>query len=400
MSRPIGAASWPVAMLSALRALPRTVWLLGCVSLLNDAASDLVYPLLPLYLATLPGAGAQALGLIEGCAEAVASLLKLASGVLADRHGSARPWVIGGYGLAALTRPLIALASGWPMVLALRVGDRIGKGLRSSPRDALLARSVAPAQRGLAFGVHRAMDNAGAVAGPLLAAALLGLGVPLRELFLWTALPGALTLWLIWRVPETPVIAAPASTAPAPAAGAPLPPVLRRYLAIYALFSLGNASNLFLLWRAHELGLADAALPLLWALVSAVAMLGSAPLSGLSDRIGRRRLIAGGWTLFALVYALLGWPGLPPAGLWPLAALMGLHLAATEGTAKALVTDLAPAADLGRAFGWYHLISGLCLLPASWLTGTLWAAHGAPLACAWAGGCALLAAALLAFTKH
>ncbi|HNK33705.1 MAG TPA: MFS transporter, partial [Plasticicumulans sp.] len=120
-------------MLSALRALPRTVWLLGCVSLLNDAASDLVYPLLPLYLATLPGAGAQALGLIEGCAEAVASLLKLASGVLADRHGSARPWVIGGYGLAALTRPLIALASGWPMVLALRVGDRIGKGLRSSP---------------------------------------------------------------------------------------------------------------------------------------------------------------------------------------------------------------------------------------------------------------------------
>ncbi|HMV40219.1 MAG TPA: MFS transporter, partial [Plasticicumulans sp.] len=140
-------------MLSALRALPRTVWLLGCVSLLNDAASDLVYPLLPLYLATLPGAGAQALGLIEGCAEAVASLLKLASGVLADRHGSARPWVIGGYGLAALTRPLIALASGWPMVLALRVGDRIGKGLRSSPRDALLARSVAPAQRGLAFGV-------------------------------------------------------------------------------------------------------------------------------------------------------------------------------------------------------------------------------------------------------
>ncbi|HNE02846.1 MAG TPA: MFS transporter, partial [Plasticicumulans sp.] len=316
MSRPIGAASWPVAMLSALRALPRTVWLLGCVSLLNDAASDLVYPLLPLYLATLPGAGAQALGLIEGCAEAVASLLKLASGVLADRHGSARPWVIGGYGLAALTLPLIALASGWPMVLALRVGDRIGKGLRSSPRDALLARSVAPAQRGLAFGVHRAMDNAGAVAGPLLAAALLGLGVPLRELFLWTAMPGALTLWLIWRVPETPVIAAPASTAPAPAAGAPLPPALRRYLAIYALFSLGNASNLFLLWRAHELGLADAALPLLWALVSAVAMLGSAPLSGLSDRIGRRRLIAGGWTLFALVYALLGWPGLPPAGLW------------------------------------------------------------------------------------
>lgn len=399
MSWPRSPASRPATMLTALRTLPRTVWLLGAVSLLNDAASDLVHPLLPLFLATLPGGGAQALGLIEGCAEAVASLLKLASGVLADRHGRVRLWVFCGYGLAALARPLIALATVWPMVLALRVLDRIGKGLRSSPRDALLARSVEPARRGLAFGVHRAMDNAGAVAGPLLAAALLAAGVPVRELFLWTLVPGALTLWLVWRVPEPP---APAIDVPkaAPRTSMPLPPALRRFLALHAVFSLGSASNLFLLLRAQELGLADAALPLLWALVSAVATLASVPLSGLSDRLGRRTLLVGGWGLQALLYGWLGWPGLPATALWPFAVLLGLYLAATEGTAKALIADRAPADSLGRAFGWYYLISGLCLLPASWLTGALWSAFGAGAACAWAGGCTGLAALMLFLTDR
>lgn len=400
-------------MLSALRTLPRTVWLLGLVSLLNDAASDLVYPLLPLYLAGVLGAGPRALGLIEGCAEAAASLLKLVSGVLADRRGAARPWVLGGYGLAALARPLIAFAASWPAVLGLRVLDRIGKGLRSSPRDALLARSVAPASRGLAFGVHRAMDNAGAVAGPLLAALLLGLGVPLRDLFLWTALPGALTVWLIWRVPEPPAhdsgsgaatpgaVSRPAAHAGPPAATSDaaadwrwhaLPPALRRYLGAYALFTLGNSSNLFLLLRARELGISEAGIPLLWALVSAVAALGSAPLAGLSDRIGRRRLIAGGWIVYALVYAVLGVSALPSAALWALFAVYGLFLAATEGAEKACVADLAPVAQLGRAFGWFHLIAGLCLLPASLLFGALWSAAGAGTACGFAAACALLAA--------
>ena len=177
---------------SALRTLPGTVWVLGVISLLNDAASELVYPLIPLYLATVLAAGPRALGLVEGAAEASAALLKLVSGVWYDRVRRAKAFVVVGYGLAALARPLIAFVTAWPALLVLRVLDRLGKGLRSSPRDALLAHSVPDAQRGLAFGLHRAFDNAGAVVGPLAAAGLLALQVPLRDILLWAALPGGL----------------------------------------------------------------------------------------------------------------------------------------------------------------------------------------------------------------
>ncbi len=183
-------------------ALPATVWLLGLVSLLNDSASELIYPLVPLYLASVLMAGPKALGIIEGIAEATSSLLKLFAGVLADKTASTKPWVVGGYSLAALGRPLLAFAASWPVVLALRFADRVGKGLRSSPRDALLASSVDPAQRGLAFGLHRAMDNAGAVIGPLLATGLLALDVPLRDIFLWTAVPGAIAIVLALCIRE------------------------------------------------------------------------------------------------------------------------------------------------------------------------------------------------------
>jgi MFS family permease len=190
----------------SIRHLPRTVWLLGAISLLNDAASELVYPLLPLYLATVLVAGPSVLGLIEGAAEAASSLLKLASGMLYDRHGRAKPFIVAGYSIAAIARPLVAV---WPVLLLVRVGDRIGKGLRSSPRDALLARSVDGGRRGLAFGVHRAMDNAGAVIGPLAAAALLAWQVPIRDILLWTTLPGALcvALALSLREPAPPLAA-------------------------------------------------------------------------------------------------------------------------------------------------------------------------------------------------
>ncbi len=177
-------------MLKALSNLPAAVWLLGLVSFFNDAASDLIYPLMPLYLASVLMAGPKALGIIEGIAEATGSLLKLFSGVLADKMRSTKWWVVGGYSLAALGRPLLALAGSWPAVLALRFADRVGKGLRTSPRDTLLALSVPPERRGLAFGLHRAMDNAGAVAGPLLAAWLLARGMPIRDILLWTVVPG------------------------------------------------------------------------------------------------------------------------------------------------------------------------------------------------------------------
>jgi len=378
---------------AGLRALPATVWMLGAISFLNDAASDLVYPLVPLFVAQVLLAGPKALGLIEGLANATAALLKLVSGALYDRFPRAKGWLVAGYGLPALARPLIAFATGTTVLALLRVADRVGKGLRSSPRDALLARSVEPGRRGLAFGVHRAMDHAGAVVGPLAAAALLGYGMGLREIFLWTAIPGALCVALALAVREPP-LAAPAAQRIDWRPGA-LPPRFRAYLAVVALFTLSQASTTFLLLRAVQLGVPAAQVALLWAVSSGTAMLLSAPLSALSDRVPRVRLIAGGWMLHALVF---GWVGASVSTLAGVVALMLLHgvvAAATEGAEKALVADLVPAERLGTAFGWFHLVTGLMLVPASLGFGLLWEAGGAPVAFGAAGAISALAAALL-----
>ncbi len=383
-------------MLKSILALPTTIWLLGLISLMNDSASELIYPLVPLYLASVLMAGPKVLGIIEGIAETTSSLLKLFAGVLADKTASTKPWVVGGYSLAAIARPLMAFAAAWPMVLALRFADRVGKGLRSSPRDALLASAVDPAQRGLAFGLHRAMDNAGAVIGPLLAAALLALHVPLRDIFLWTAVPGAIAIVLALSIREPSRIN---KTSPAPFSWTlrGFPPAFKRYLLVLALFTLGNSSNMFLLLRAKELGLPDVQIPLLWAVVSTVAMLFSTPLSALSDRLGRQRLILSGWAIYGVFYLILGLNSGQTWLLWPLFAGYGLFLAATEGAEKALVADLAPAALLGTAYGWFNLTAGLLLLPASLLFGGLWQTGGPALAFGVAAGCALLAALLLHF---
>ncbi len=381
-------------MLKSILALPTTIWLLGLISLMNDSASELIYPLVPLYLASVLMAGPKALGVIEGIAEATSSLLKLFAGVLADKTASTKPWVVGGYSLAAIARPLMALATAWPMVLALRFADRVGKGLRSSPRDALLASAVDPAQRGLAFGLHRAMDNAGAVIGPLLAATLLALHVPLRDIFLWTAVPGAIAIALALAIRE-PSRVGKAPPAPFSWTLRGFPPAFKRYLLVLALFTLGNSSNMFLLLRARELGLPEVQIPLLWAMVSAVAMLFSTPLSALSDRWGRRRLILSGWAIYGVFYLILGLNGGQTWVLWPLFAGYGLFMAATEGAEKALVADLAPTALLGTAYGWFNLTAGLLLLPASLLFGALWQIAGPATAFSVAAGCALLAALLL-----
>lgn len=383
-------------MLKTLFQLPRTVWLLGLVSLFNDTTSELVYPLVPLFLASVLMAGPRALGLIEGIAEATSSLLKLFSGVLMDRRGHAKGWVAGGYAIAALSRPLFYLASSWPAVLLLRFADRVGKGLRTSPRDALLAGSVDESRRGLAFGLHRAMDNAGAVLGPLLAAWLLARGVPLKDIFLWSIVPGIITVALALSVKEPPVIPAE-QRQPFPWKLAGFPPAFKRYLLVLALFTLGNSSNMFLLLRAKELGLPDYQVPLLWALMSAVAMVFSVPLSALSDRLGRVRLILSGWMLYGLFYLMLGIDGFNPLLLWPLFACYGLFLAATEGAEKALVADLAPRNQLGTAYGWFNLVAGIMLLPASLLFGWLWQAISPLAAFGFSASCALLAALLLRF---
>ncbi|HJV06679.1 MFS transporter [Paludibacterium denitrificans] len=383
-------------MLRHLKTLPSVVWLIGLISLLNDSASEMLYPVIPLYLSSVLLAGPKAMGLIEGIAEATASLLKLFSGVVVDRTRRSKPWIVLGYGVAGLGRPLMALVASWPWLLLLRFTDRLGKGVRTSPRDAMLAESVEPAQRGLAFGVHRAMDNAGAVIGPLLAAALLGAHVPLRDIFLWAALPAALCLLLTLLLKEP---AAPAVSAREPLNWqlTDLPLAFRRYLVVVGMFALGNSSNMFLLLRARELGVSAAHVPLLWAGVSAVAMLLSAPLSGLSDKVGRIRLLLLGYSAYGLVYLLMGNLVSANMELYVLFACYGIFLAATEGVEKALVADLAPTPRRGTAFGWFNLVAGVALLPASLLFGWLYQSFSPLLAFGFSGGCALMAGLLLAF---
>lgn len=382
-------------MIRAALSLPRTIWLLGLISFVNDAASDMVYPLVPLYLASVLMAGPRALGLIEGIAEAFGSVLKLVAGVLADRLRQMRGWVVAGYAVSGLVRPLIALSTSWLGVLACRFADRVGKGLRAAPRDALLALSVAPAQRGLAFGLHRAMDNLGAVVGPLLAALLLALGYSLREVFFWAIVPAVLVivLTLLVREPERAVL----KSRPFRWNLSDQPVALRRYLCVLALFTLGNSSNMFLLLRARELGLGDAQVPLIWALVCGVAAVFGPPLSAWSDRVDRRRLIVGGWMVYAVFYLVFGLLPATPWLLWPLFAGYGLFLAATEGAEKALVADLVPGDQAGTAFGWYNLAAGVLLLPASLLFGWLWSDIAPLAAFGFGAACALAAALLLAY---
>lgn len=375
--------------------LPATIWLLGLISLLNDTAGELVYPLLPIYLAVVLQVEPRIFGLIEGSALAVHSLLQLVSGRAADRSRSTKGWVVAGYAIAAVSRPLLAFAHSWPVALAFRVADRIGKGLRSSPRDALLALSSDPSQRGLAFGLHRAMDNLGSVIGPLLAAWFLQQQTDLRMVLLWTAVPGLLTVGLTLFLRE----AKREAREPLPfdwRIGA-YPRAFRRYLAVLALFTLGFPSSLFLLLRAREIGIPDMQIPLLWALVSAVAALFSTSLSSLSDRIGRRPMMISGWLIYAAILLLLGWNGWTAGWLWPLFGVYGLFFAATEGVQKAMVADMVPAHAVGTAFGWFNLVTGLFLLPASVLFGWLSQTLGASAAFGFSAACAVTAVVLLVF---
>lgn len=383
-------------MFKSLSLLPSTVWLLGSISFFNDTAGELVYSLLPLYVTSVLMAGPKVLGLIEGISEATGSLLKLISGIFYDRRRSAKRWIIAGYSFAGVSRPLLAFSASWPMVLLLRVGDRFGKGLRTSPRDALLSLSVPPEKRGAAFGLHRAFDNLGAVVGPLLAAWMLSRHMAIREILLWVALPGFLTLFQTFFIREPAQIEI---LKPTPFSWdlRNFPPVYKRYLLILALFTLGNASNTFLLLRAKGLGLPDEEVPLIWALVSLMASLFSTPLSALSDRIGRSRLIIFGWGVYGLFYLILGLNGFSVWSLWPLFAFYGLFMASTEGVEKAMVADLVPSSQIGTAFGWFHMTTGLMLFPSSFLFGWVWQSWSPDLAFSLSAGCALAAAFLLKF---
>lgn len=383
--------------------LPRNVIALGIVSLATDASSDLIYPLLPMFLASL-GATPAGVGLVEGAAEATAALLKLVSGRLADRARRKKPLVVAGYGLSSLVRPLVGLASAAWMVLAVRVADRVGKGVRSSPRDALLADATPPALRGRAFGFHRAMDNAGAVVGPALALLLLGpLALPLTTVFLLAAIPGAIAMAaLLFGVRESDDLAPSPASPPAPAAApapepsrAPPNPALRTYLITLALFALGNASDAFLLLRAQQLGVPRAAIPGLWMLHNAIKALFSTWGGALSDRVGRKRLLVAGWAVYALTY--LGFGEATEAWqVWALFLVYGFYYALVEGSEKALVADLAPAGRRGGAYGAYHAVVGVAALPASFGFGWLATAYGPRVPFLVAAGLAAAASALLA----
>ncbi|MBI3603921.1 MAG: MFS transporter [Nitrospirae bacterium] len=363
--------------------LSANVLLLGAVSFFNDAASEMIYPLLPLFLTVTLGAGPTALGVIEGVAESTASFLKLASGYLSDRVHHRKRWVVVGYLLANLTRPLIGLASSWFGVLLLRFVDRVGKGLRTSPRDALIAESTPQTSWGKAFGFHRAADHAGAVAGPLLATlALTALPGQYGAIFLLSLIPGLLALGLLVAgVRDLPTAAAPTRREPLHIAAAwrEMPSTLRRFTLILLLFTLGNSSDVFLLLKAQQLGVPIALIPLLWMALHLVKMGSSLPAGILSDRLGRKGMIVAGWGVYVLTYcgfalADAAWQA------WGLFLVYGLYFGLTEGVEKALIADLAPERLRGSAFGLYHLAIGIGALPASLLFGWVWQRFGDPAA--------------------
>ena len=380
--------------MSWVKRLPRTVIMLGLVSLFTDLSSEMIYPLLPIFLTGVLGAGPAVLGLIEGVAESTASVLKLVSGLWSDRLGKRKPLVVLGYGLASAARPLIGLATAWSAVLGLRFADRVGKGLRTSPRDALIADATPPDLRGAAYGVHRAMDHAGAVLGPLAAVACLTLaGLSIRQVFLLAAIPGAVVLFiLLVAVREPPARpAAPAGARhPLRLAGRPLRPLL---IAL-AVFTLGNSTDAFLLLRMADVGISVAAVTGLWAAHNLVRM-GSNWLGGrLSDHLGRRPMMLAGWMVYGLVYAVFAIAQSRTIFVLTFLAY-GVYFGLTEPVEKAWVADLVPETVRATAFGAYHATVGLAALPASLVFGLLWKTFGAPSAFACGAVLAVVAALLL-----
>ncbi|MGZ8413871.1 MAG: MFS transporter [Gemmatirosa sp.] len=380
------------------RWLGRTVVSLAAVSLLTDASSEMIAPLLPIFLTGTLGASASMVGAIEGAAESTASLLKLVSGWWSDRLPRRKPLVVTGYLIASVARPLVAAAGSAGQVLAVRLVDRVGKGIRSAPRDALLAAAVPAAARGRAFGFHRAADHLGAVIGPLIAFALLrGWGLPLRTIFWLAAVPAALAMLVlvVWVREERP--SAPAATAPSEHHVRPQSRSLCALLVALLVFTLGNSTDAFLVLRATQLGVPVTLIPILWATLHVVKSASSTPGGALSDRLGRKPTIVAGWLLYAVVYAGFAL-AVDAWHAWALMAVYGLFFGLTEGAEKALVADLVPADTRGRAFGWYHLTIGVAALPASLLFGAVWDRRGAPTAFLMGAGLALAATALLWLT--
>jgi MFS family permease len=371
----------------ASRRLPETVRALSWVSLANDAGSELAYPILPLFLTITLGAPVAVLGLIEGIAEGVTVALRGVAGRLSDRSERRKPWIVAGYALTAAARPVVAAAPAWGWVLGARLGDRLGKASRTAPRDALI-RDASPHELvGESFGYHRALDTAGAIIGPLIAVGLLAAGLSLRGVLWIAVIPGVFALLLLRRVQEIPRVAI--STRPE---SARLPRAFWIAVAVWVVFSIGNSSDVFLLLRARDLGLGSTLVVLAYALYNLVYSSLSWPLGALSDRLPRTGVLGGGLVVFAAVY--LGFALGPPSWVvWPLFAVYGVYVAATEGVARAWISDRMGESLAGTAYGVFSTATGAALLVASVSAGLLWShvGHAAPFSL----GAASAAAALV-----
>ena len=374
------------------------VILLGIASLLNDAASEMLYPLLPVFLTVTLGASPAIVGLIEGAAEWVASILKYFAGAWSDRAEKRKPIVVSGYALAAASRVLIAAATVWPLVLTARLIDRTGKGIRSAPRDAMIS-DVTPAhQRGRAFGFHRALDHTGAIIGPLMAMVLLqGLGLSMRQTFFWAIVPGAIgvvmLLFLLREEPRGPGGRGD-GTSPVQPAGTPAlrGPFLQAIMAI-SLFSLANSSDAFLLLQAHMAGVSTAMLPLLWAAHHVIKSLFSTRAGALSDRMDRRWLLFAGWLSYAVIYAVFPFARSLTFFI-VLFILYAIPFTLAEGAERAWIADLVPAEVRGKSFGIYYLANGICVLLGTALFGVLYE-KASPRAAFFTGAALALASALM-----
>jgi MFS family permease len=366
-----------------LSRLPRNVWVMSATSLLNDISSEMLLNLIPFFLANILGVRTAVIGLIEGVAETTASLLKIYFGALSDRFGKRKPFAVVGYALSALTKPLLYFASAWGWVLGVRVADRIGKGIRTAPRDALIADSIDDKQRGLAFGLHRAAVSLGDFLGLGIAAfivwrsqaqaSLLSVDT-FRLVVLVSIIPGVLgVLVLALGVAE---VTRPGTVGEVKRLSLKeMDPRFKYFLFVLVLFTLGNSSDAFILLRGQERGLSILQVMGMSLTFNAIYTVFAGPLGAWSDRVGRRRLMLGGWLAYGLVYlgfafSKTGWQ------VWALFGLYGLYYAATEGAARALVADLVPPAQRGGAYGLYNAAIGLTVLPASLIAGRLWQGIG------------------------
>ncbi len=390
------------------RTLPPTVFALSFVAFLNDASSDIIYPLLPAFLALSLGATPFAIGLIEGFAESVASILKLFSGYLSDKFDKRKLPVFLGYSLAAIVRPLLAFVTSWPQVLVVRMADRVGKGIRGAPRDALLAGSVPPENRGLAFGFNRAADHLGAVVGPVLAFILLSYLASdpqnpttreYQQVFLFASIPVAIGLFVIvFFVKEEKRNGTEIDRMPIKFSLSQFDGNFKRLLFIVALFTLSNSTDAFLLLRAEQSGIRPAMLPLLWMVLHFSKVFFSLIGGDLSDRFGRRSMIVTGWLIYAGVYVAFAFVD-SAWQAWALFIIYGAYFGLTEGVEKAFVADLVDDEKRGTAYGFYNLFYGITVFPASLLFGFLWSQFGAPTAFVVSASISLISAVLLISIK-